>query len=132
MTVQELAALIRKERSSWTFQEADLFVIVGLQLDSGRQHRVKLTQFRHENAEYVRFTAGIGSAAQMDIARATSALALNSHLAFGAVAIQSNDLVLTETQPLGRITAPLAVLIISYLAHQADRYEAAMFHTDEK
>jgi hypothetical protein len=132
MTVQELVALIRKERGAWTFQEAELFVIMGLQLDNGRHHRVKLTQFRHENMAYVRFTAGIGSAEQLDITRATSALALNSHLAFGAVAVQNNDLVLTETQPLGKITASLAVLIISYLAHQADRYEEAMFRTDEK
>lgn len=132
MTIQELAALVRKERDSWSYEETELHIIVGLQLDNGRHHKVKLTQFRYENVAYARFTAAIGSAEQMDIARASSALALNSHLAFGALAIQQNDLVLTETQPLGTVTAQLAVLIISYLAHQADRYEAAMFHTDEK
>lgn len=131
MTIQELAALIRKDRDSWSYEETELHVIVELQLDTGRRHRVKLTQFRHENVAYARFTAVIGSAEQMDIARASSALALNSHLAFGALAIHQNDLVLTETQPLGTITAQLAVHIISYLAQQADRYEAAMFHTDE-
>jgi len=132
MTIQELAALIRKERGSWTLQETDLRVTVGLQLENGRQHKVTMTQFRHDNVAYVRFTAGIGSAATMEVARATSALSLNMHLAFGAVAIHQNDLVLTETQPLGTITGQLAVLIVSYLAHQADRYEAAMYHTDEK
>lgn len=132
MTIQELAALVAKERDSWTFDEADEYVVVNLRLENRRQHKVRLTQFRHENVAYVRFTAGIGSAGQMEIARASSALALNAHLAFGAVAIQNNDLVLTETQPLGTVTAQLAVLIISYLAHQADRYEAAMFHTDDR
>jgi len=132
MTIQELAALIRKERDTWSFEETDLYVVVTMRLDDGRQHKVKLTQFRHDNVAYVRFTAGIGSAEQMEIARASSALALNAHLAFGAVAIQSNELVLTETQPLGTITPQLAVLITSYLAQQADRYEAAMFHTDDR
>ena len=131
MTVQELAALVRRERDAWEFRETDHDVDVALQLDCGRRHTVKLSPFRHENVAYVRFTAAIGSARSMEIARASSALALNSHLAFGAVAIQKDDLVLTETQPLGTVTAQLAVLIISYLAHQADRYEAAMFHTDE-
>jgi hypothetical protein len=132
MTIHELAALIRKERDTWAFGEDDSQVVVTLHLESSRQHKVRLTHFRHENAEYVRFQASIGPAGSMEIARASSALALNSHLAFGAVAIHNNELVLTETQPLGTVTPQLATVIISYLAHQADRYEAVMFHTDEK
>jgi hypothetical protein len=132
VTIQELAALIRKERDSWTFDEADLYVVITLQLESGRHHKVRLTQFRHDNVAHVRLTAAIGSARHMDVARASSALALNSHLAFGAVAIHNGELVLTETQSLGTMTPSLAIPIISYLAHQADRYEAAMFHSDEQ
>jgi hypothetical protein len=131
MTIQELAALIRKERDSWKLDETDAHVDVTLQLESGRRHAVRLTQFRHENVAYVRFIARIGSAAQTDFARASSALSLNAHLPFGAVAIHNDELVLTETQPLGTITPSLAVLIISSLGHEADRYEAAMFRTDE-
>lgn len=132
MTIQELAALIKKERDSWKFEETDLHVDITLQLDSGRRHVVRLTQFRHENVAYVRFMARIGSAAQLQLARASSALSLNAHLAFGAVAIHNDELVLTETQPLGTITTSLAILIVSSLGHEADRYEAAMFRTDEK
>lgn len=132
MTIQELAALIHKERDTWEFHESDLYVIITLPLEEGRHHRVKLTHFRHENVDHVRFTAGIGSAAGMNIARATSALALNAHLSFGAVAIHNNELVLTETQPLGTITGSLAIHITSYLAHQADRYEEVMFHSDSQ
>ena len=131
MTIQELAALVRKEREAWAFDETDLHVVVELELENERRHKVTLTQFRHDNVAYVRFRATIGSAETLELARATSALSLNSHLAFGAVAIHHNDLVLTETQPLGTVTTSLAVHIISYLAHQADRYEAAMFHRDE-
>lgn len=132
MTIQELAALVRKERDSWTFDETDAHVVVKLQLEGGRSHQVTLTHFRHENMEYVRFTAVIGPAAQAETARSSSALALNAHLALGAVAIHNNEFVLTETQPLGNITGQLAVHLISYLAHQADRYEAGMFRADER
>lgn len=132
MTIQELAALVQKERDSWSFSETDLYVIVTLPLESGRHHKVKLTHFRHDNVAYVRFTAAIGTAGNVEIARASSALALNYHLAFGAVATHNNDLVLTETQPLGTVTPQLATAIISYLAHQADRYEEIMFHADSE
>ena len=129
MTIHELAELIRRDRD-WEFDDAGNSVSFSVVTESHRRHCVRLTEFRHENLAFVRFTSVIGPAAVLDERRSLSALGLNAHLAFGAVGVSRDDLVLTESLPLGMIQPAAAVLVISYLAQQADRYENVMFGED--
>jgi len=129
MTIHELAELIRREKD-WEYEDGDKWVSFTVATGSDRSHSVRLHEFRHENISFVRFTSIIGSASVMDERRGNSALGLNAHLVFGAVAVLRDELLLTETLPLGMIEPGAAMLVISYLAHQADRYESIMFGED--
>lgn len=129
MTIHELAELIRREKD-WEFDDGDKSVSFTVATESSRSHRVQLHEFRHENVAFVRFTSIIGSAAVLDERRTASALGLNAHLVFGAVAVLRDELLLTETLPLGMIEAGAAMLVISYLAQQADHYESVLFGED--
>lgn len=131
MTIHELAELIRRDRD-WEFEDGEKSVTFTLPTEGGRRHSVRLTEFRHENITFVRFTSTIGSAEGIDPRRALSALGLNAHLVFGAIAIFRDELVLTESLPLGMIEWDAAIVAISYLAQQADRYEAIMFGDDRE
>ncbi|MBI2213367.1 MAG: hypothetical protein HYU52_06945 [Acidobacteria bacterium] len=129
MTIHELAQLILREKH-WEHDEGESWVDFTVMTEGDRSHRVRLTEFRHENIAFVRFTSVIGSAEVIDPRRTLSALGLNAHLVFGAIAIVQNELVLTESLPLGMIEPRAAMLTISYLAQQADRYESVMFGDD--
>jgi len=131
MTIHELAELIRRDRD-WEYEDGEKSVAFIVPTDNERRHRVRLTEFRHENVSFVRFTSAIGSAEAVDPRRALSALGLNAHLAFGAIAIFREELILTESLPLGMIEPGAAILTISYLAQQADRYESVMFGDDSE
>jgi len=131
MTIHELAELIRRDRD-WDYEDGEKSVAFTVPTDNDRRHRVRLTEFRHENVSFVRFTSAIGSAEAVDPRRALSALGLNAHLAFGAIAIFREELILTESLPLGMIEPGAAILTISYLAQQADRYESVMFGDDSE
>ncbi len=131
MTIHELAELIRRERD-WDYEDGEKSVAFTVPTEGERRHRVRLTEFRHENVSFVRFTSAIGSAEALDPRRALSALGLNAHLAFGAIAVYRDELVLTESLPLGLIEWSAAMMTITYLAQQADRYEAAMFGDDSE
>lgn len=129
MTIYELAQLIRRERD-WEYEDGDSWVDFTIPTEGDRSHRVRLSEFRHENVAYVRFVSVIGPADAIDHRRALSALGLNAHLTFGAIAIARDELVLTETLPLGMTEPAAAMLTVSYLAQQADRYESVMFGDD--
>ncbi len=129
MTIQELADLIRKEKN-WAFEVVEDSVAFTLPTGPDRTHRVRLVDFRHENVDYVRFISVIGPSGSLEATRSLSALSINAHLVYGAVAVLRDQLILAETHPLGTIDATTAMLIISYLAQQADRYESVMFGDD--
>lgn len=129
MTIHELAQLILREKT-WEYEDGESWADFTLPTEGDRTHRVRLTEFRHENVAFVRFTSTIGPASAIDQRRALSALGLNAHLVFGAIAVAQNELVLTESLPLGMIDPGAAMLTISYLAQQADRYESVMFGDD--
>jgi hypothetical protein len=129
MTIHELAQLILREKD-WECEESDHWIDFTVPTEGDRRHRVHLAEHRHENIAFVRLTSTIGPADAVDQRRALSALGLNAHLAFGAIAIHQNELVLTESLPLGLIDPGAAMLTISYLAQQADRYESVMFGDD--
>jgi len=131
MTIHELAQLILRDKE-WGYDEAESWVVFTIPTEGERTHRVRLSEFRHENVSFVRFMSVIGSAEGLDLRRTLSALGLNAHLALGAIAIAQNDIVLTERLPLGMIEAGAAMLTISYLAQQADRYESVMFGDDSE
>lgn len=129
MTIHELAELIRKEKG-WGCEEGDKWIEFTVATESARSHRVRLQEFRHENVAFVRFTSIIGPSKVLDERRAMSALGLNAHLVVGAVAVLRDELLLTETLPLGMIESAAAMAVISYLAQQADHYESVLFGED--
>lgn len=129
MTVHELAELIRREKD-WSYEDGEKWVEFTLATDSVRSHSVRLQEFRHENVAFVRFTSVIGPSKVLDERRALSALGLNAHLVIGSVAVLRDEMILTATLPLGMIEPPAAMLVISYLAQQADRYESVLFGDD--
>ncbi|MGK2858989.1 MAG: hypothetical protein ACSLFQ_17460 [Thermoanaerobaculia bacterium] len=129
MTIHELAELIRREKD-WEYEDGGKWVEFTLATEFARSHSVRLHEFRHENIAFVRFTSVIGPSSVVDERRGSSALGLNAHLVFGAVAVLRDELLLTETLPLGMIEPAAAMLVISYLAQQADRYESVLFGDD--
>ncbi len=131
MTIHELAELIRREKE-WEFEDGEKSVAFTIPTEGSRTHRVRLAEFRNENVVFVRFTSTIGTADGIDQRRTLSALGLNAHLVVGAVAIFHDELLLTETLPLSMIEPRAAILVISYLAQQADRYESVMFGEDNQ
>ena len=131
MTLQELADLISKEKG-WERTDEAHAITFSLAVREGRHQRVRLQEFRADNISYVRFISVIGSAESTDLPRAESALGLNAHLTWGAVAVLHNELILTETMRLGSIRPNDAISAMVYLAHQADRYESVMFHADQE
>ena len=129
MTLNELAAAISELKGWATVTEKGHTALCVPQ--SGNRHQsVRLTPFTNADHPMVRFTTEIGLADRLEIGRLRSALELNYRLPFGCLAIEGDQLVLTETRPLKTTTPQTSGDAIDFLARQADQYEKLIFKTD--
>jgi hypothetical protein len=108
----------------WVGQEIDI------PLEGGRAQRVKVERFSNEHEALVRITTVVGDAGLLSESRLRSALAVNSGLAHGALAIRHQLLVLTDTFLASDATHDHVESALRFLASTADRYEKVLFGTD--
>lgn len=106
-------------------------IVVGVpQGDGSRKQEVLLSTFDSDAGTMVRLTSRIGSAKVLDARRLKSALELNFRIPTGSLAIEGEDLVMTDTRPIGTTTPEDLGAVVTFLAGLADRYEKQFFGTD--
>ena len=129
MTLRELAeAISAKER--WGLQGGDGRFTMVVPIEGGRAQSVVLTEFAHDGSPMGRFTTRVGRVADLTPTRSRSALALNAGFPTGCLAIEGDELVMTDTRPLKTTTVESSAHVVRFLAYQADRYERQIYGTD--
>lgn len=103
---------------------------VDVPLPGDRAQALTFEVFEHAGQEMLRASSPIGSVSELGTERAMGALRINQHLAFGALAVSGDQLVMVDTFLIadtdpGEISGSLI-----YLAENADRYEKELFGTD--
>lgn len=130
MTLEELVEGIVNARGWMSGAKGDGIVIGVPQGDGSRKQDVFLSTFESEEGPMVRLTSRIGSAKVLDARRLKSALELNFRIPTGSLAIDGEDLVMTDTRPLKTTTPETSGSAVAFLAELADRYEKQFFGTD--
>ncbi len=100
-------------------------------LEGGRKQKVFLETFVHESDQMARAFTKIGDIGAESGPRMESALSLNFSLPHGALAINEDQLVVTDTFLLKDADADEIEASVSYLAETADRYEKFIYRTDQ-
>ncbi|MCA8923889.1 MAG: hypothetical protein KDD82_18910 [Planctomycetes bacterium] len=113
---------------SWHVVEEDGMLSIDVPTGDGRSQVVLITNDTDmAEQKIVRYWSVIGGTEDVDFRRC---LEENSRLAYGAIAIQDNQLVIMDTQ-LVQDADPMEVAAsIGNLAAYADRYEKDLFGTD--
>lgn len=97
----------------------------------GRHQLVSLEFFEFEREGLVRLSTTIGKIAELNREQLMTALRSNAELAHGALAIQGNNLCMTDTLMVA-VSGPAEIeAAIEYLARTADEYERTIYGTDE-
>ncbi len=104
---------------------------VEIPLAEGRAQTVHVAAFEHEGHEMVRVYSAIGESDDLGQTRLVSALRLNFNMPHGALAINEDQLVVTDTFLLKDADADEIEASVSYLAETADRYEKFIYRTDQ-
>lgn len=129
MKLRELVDAICKAEG-WSSRAEGAAFHVTVPQSGGRHQGVTAAEFREEGAPHVRFTSVVGPAAKLDAGRIRSALEINARLPQGCLALDGDNLVLTETRPLGTTTPATSAAAVRYIAKQADTYERLIYGTD--
>lgn len=103
---------------------------VEVKLESGRRQVVHLVYFEHEGRPMVRFHTVIGSTERIRAGRLQYALEINFSLPHGAMAVQSDELVMVDTLILADADPGEIEGSLEYMAATADHYEASIFGPD--
>ncbi len=114
---------------AWEMGDGSSPAAVLIPQSDGRNQRVFVLEFEVENAARIRVTSVIGPAGD-STTRLRSALSLNLNLPEGAIALDGEKLVLTETLLLTTTTPETFAAAIRFVATNADRYERILFKTD--
>lgn len=102
-----------------------------LALPGGRHQVVSFEPFLFEGEEMLRVSTTVGPVAALSEIQLNAVLGLNASLAFGALAILGEDLVMTDTMPLKPDVHDLLARSVSFIAETADRYEREIYHADK-
>ena len=78
----------------------------------------------------LRIYTAVGPVAPLSDIQLSAVLGLNARLAFGALAIAGDDLIMTETVLLNGDCHDLLAYAMGFMAETADRYEREIYHTD--
>jgi hypothetical protein len=99
-------------------------------LPSGRRQVLTFERFLFEGEDMLRIFTAVGPVASLSEIQLNAVLGLNSSLAFGALAIVGDDLVMTDTFLLNGDCHDQLAYSMSFMAETADRYEREIYHTD--
>jgi len=96
-----------------------------------RRQVLSFQRFLFEGRDMLRMFTAVGPVSSLSAIQLEGVLGLNASLAFGALAIRGNDLVMTDTYLLqGDCHAQLAHSM-RFIAETADRYEREIYRTDQ-
>jgi len=98
---------------------------------NGRRQLVEVKFFQFQREELVRLYTTIGDVERMGAVRLMVALRINAELAHGCLAVNDDDLVMTDTLMLRDADSAEIEASIAYLAETADHYEQTIFGTDQ-
>jgi hypothetical protein len=104
---------------------------VELGLPGGRHQVVAMEFFEFQDQNLVRFYTTIGGADVLGPQRLALALQVNARLAYGALAVRDEQLIMTETLLLEDADSAEIRESLRYLAETADYYEKIFFGTDD-
>jgi hypothetical protein len=96
----------------------------------GRHQVIHFELFESGDREVVRLTSIIGDASKMSREQMKQALRVNMSLAHGALALQDDELCMTETLSLEESDAGEIEASVTFIAEMADTYEKILFGTD--
>lgn len=97
---------------------------------NGRHQIVSFEHFEFEEQHLIRLNSMIGVSSEMRREQMEQALRANSSLAHGALALDGDDLCLTDTLSLEDSDPGEIESVVAYLAEMADYYEQVLFGTD--
>jgi hypothetical protein len=100
-------------------------------LPRGRHQVLSLQQFVHEGEDMLRITTVVGPVASLTDIQINAVLRINHSLAYGALAILGEDLVMTETVLVKTDCHEQLAYAMTFIAETADRYEREIYRTDE-
>jgi hypothetical protein len=98
---------------------------------NGRHQVVSFELFDFNHHPVVRLVSMIGTTHSLSLEQVTQALRANMDLAHGALALNGNDLCMTDTLSLADADPGEVEAAVSFLAEMADYYEQIMFGTDD-
>lgn len=98
---------------------------------NGRRQLVEVKFFQFQREELVRLYTTIGDVERLGAVRLMVALRINAELAHGCLAVNDDDLVMTDTLMLRDADPAEVEASIGYLAETADHYEQTIFGTDQ-
>lgn len=97
----------------------------------GRHQLVSFELFENDDRPLVRLVSMIGGVRELKRQQIDQALRANMSLAHGALALNGEDLCMTDTLSLEESDAGEIESTVSYLAQMADYYEQILFGTDK-
>lgn len=100
-------------------------------LPGGRKQVVYLEQFVFEGDDMARIYTHVGPVACLSEIQLNAVLGLNFSLAYGALAIYSENLVMTDTFLLDQIDQDQLTYSMRFLGETGDRYEQLIYATDK-
>ena len=97
---------------------------------NGRHQMVTFEHFEFEEQQLIRLVSMIGASKEMRREQMEQALRANISLAHGALALNGEDLCLSDTLSLEDSDPGEIESVVAYLAEMADYYEQVLFGTD--
>lgn len=101
-----------------------------LALDCGRHQVLSFEEFLLDGMEMLRIVTVVGPVADLSEIQLNAVLGLNRSLAYGALAIAGDELVMVDTFLLQGDCHDLLASAMAFIAETADRYEREIYHTD--
>lgn len=97
---------------------------------NGRHQLVTIEHFEFEGQQLIRLVSTIGASTRMRREQMDQALRANISLAHGSLALNGDDLCMTDTLSLEDSDPGEIDSVVAYLAEMADYYEQVLFGTD--
>lgn len=101
-----------------------------LALDRGRHQVLSFEEFLLDGEEMLRIITIVGPVAALSDIQLNAVLGLNRSLAYGALAIAGDELVMVDTFLLRGDCHEQLASAMTFIAETADRYEREIYHTD--
>ena len=105
-------------------------VEANVKLPCGRHQVLSFEQFMLEGEEMLRIITIVGPVANLSPVQLNAVLGLNRSLAYGALAINGDDLAMVDTFLLRGDCHEQLASAMTFIAETADRYEKEIYHTD--